>query len=55
MDWNQIALGAMGLFLAGFVKGATGLGYSTCALPFLVAAIGLRSAIVIVRPNWNNR
>ena len=38
----------MGLFLAGFVKGATGLGYSTCALPFLVAAIGLRSAIVIV-------
>ena len=48
MDWNQIALAATGLFLAGFVKGATGLGYSTCALPFLVAAIGLRSAIVIV-------
>jgi uncharacterized membrane protein YfcA len=30
------------------VKGTTGLGYSTCALPFLVAAVGLRTAIVIV-------
>lgn len=48
VDWNQVALAAMGLFVAGVVKGATGLGYSTCALPFLVVAIGLKAAIVIV-------
>ena len=41
-------LAALGLLIAGFVKGATGLGYATCALPFLVAAIGLKAAIVIV-------
>lgn len=39
---------ATGLFVAGLVKGTTGLGYSTCALPFLVAAVGLKTAIVIV-------
>ena len=41
-------LAGLGLLIAGFVKGATGLGYATCALPFLVAAIGLKAAIVIV-------
>jgi uncharacterized membrane protein YfcA len=48
MDWMQVALVATGLFVAGLVKGATGLGYSACALPFLVAAVGLKTAIVIV-------
>lgn len=48
MDWSQVALAATGLFVAGVVKGTTGLGYSTCALPFLVAALGLKTAIVIV-------
>jgi uncharacterized protein len=48
VDWSQIALAATGLFVAGLVKGTTGLGYSTCALPFLVAAVGLKTAIVIV-------
>jgi hypothetical protein len=48
VDARHAALAAMGLFVAGVVKGTTGLGYSTCALPFLVAAIGLKAAIVIV-------
>ena len=34
-----------GLFVAGILKGATGIGYSSCALPFLVLAIGLKPAI----------
>jgi uncharacterized membrane protein YfcA len=48
VDARHAALAAMGLFVAGLVKGTTGLGYSTCTLPFLVAAIGLKAAIVIV-------
>jgi len=48
VDASHLAVAAVGLTIAGFVKGATGLGYSTCALPFLVAALGLKSAIVIV-------
>jgi uncharacterized protein len=48
VDASQAVLAALGLLLAGLVKGATGLGYATCALPFLVAAIGLKAAIVIV-------
>ncbi|NJO32569.1 MAG: sulfite exporter TauE/SafE family protein [Rhodospirillales bacterium] len=38
----------MGLFLAGVVKGATGLGYSSCALPFLVSALGLKPAMALI-------
>jgi uncharacterized protein len=48
VDWEQVILAASGLLLAGLIKGATGLGYSTCALPFLAAAIGLKSAIATV-------
>jgi uncharacterized protein len=48
VEWVQVALIATGLFVAGLVKGTTGVGYSTCALPFLVAAVGLKTAIVIV-------
>ena len=48
MDTSQAVLAAVGLLIAGLVKGATGLGYATCALPFLVGAIGLKAAIVIV-------
>ena len=48
MDRADLALAALGLFLAGIVKGTTGLGYSSCALPFLVSAIGLKAAIVVV-------
>jgi uncharacterized membrane protein YfcA len=42
MDMAQIALAALGFLLAGVIKGTTGLGYSSCALPFLVSAVGLK-------------
>jgi uncharacterized membrane protein YfcA len=48
MDWTYLSIAALGLFLGGVVKGTTGLGYSSCALPFLVSAIGLKAAIVTV-------
>ena len=48
MDWSLIPLIGLGLFVAGLLKGTTGLGYSSCALPFLVAAIDLKTAIVLV-------
>lgn len=48
MDAVSIAIAACGLFIAGVVKGATGLGYSSCALPFLVLAVGLKPAMAIV-------
>ena len=41
-------LAITGLLLAGIVKGATGLGYASCALPFLVLGFGLKSAMAIV-------
>lgn len=43
-----LALATAGLLLAGVVKGATGLGYTTCALPFLVHAINLETAMTLV-------
>lgn len=48
MDWPLILLIGVGLFAAGLLKGTTGLGYSSCALPFLVAAIDLKTAVVLV-------
>ena len=48
MDWSLIWLAGLGLFLAGVVKGATGLGYSSCALPFLVSAVGLKPAMALI-------
>lgn len=48
MDTTLIVLAAAGLFAAGIVKGATGLGYASCALPFLVMAVGLKPAMAIV-------
>jgi uncharacterized protein len=47
MDWT-IPLAGFGFLLAGVVKGATGLGYSSCALPFLVSAMGLKTAITVL-------
>lgn len=43
-----IGVALCGLLLAGVIKGATGLGYASCALPFLVYAVGLRTAISLV-------
>jgi hypothetical protein len=34
---------------AGIIKGATGIGYSSCALPFLAAALDAKTAIVLLR------
>jgi len=48
MDWSLLLMIGLGLFVAGLIKGTTGLGYSSCALPFLVAAIDLKTAIVLV-------
>ncbi len=48
MDPSTIAIAAGGLLLAGIIKGATGLGYASCALPFLVVAIGLKPAMGLV-------
>ena len=48
MEWSLLLLAGLGLFLAGIVKGATGLGYSSCALPFLVSALGLKPAMALV-------
>jgi uncharacterized membrane protein YfcA len=48
MEWSMFLLAATGFFLAGIVKGATGLGYTSCALPFLVSTIGLKPAMALV-------
>ena len=44
----EISVAGVGFFLAGVVKGATGLGYASCALPFLVISFGLKPAMSIV-------
>lgn len=48
MSIPELVLVTAGLWAAGLVKGLTGIGYTTCALPFLVAAVGLQSAMAIV-------
>jgi uncharacterized protein len=48
MDQSELLLAGLGLLCAGVVKGLTGIGFSTCALPFLVAAVGLEPAMALV-------
>lgn len=48
LNWHSLVALGLGLLLAGVVKGATGLGYSSCALPFLVHALGLKNGIALV-------
>jgi uncharacterized membrane protein YfcA len=48
IEGTNLVLAVFGLFFAGLIKGGTGLGYSSCALPFLAAAVGLKPAIVLV-------
>lgn len=48
MDAANVWVAAAGLLLAGLIKGITGIGYSTCALPFLSVAVGLRNAMALV-------
>jgi uncharacterized membrane protein YfcA len=48
MEWDFLLVAAVAFFLAGIVKGATGLGYASCALPFLASTIGLKPAMALV-------
>jgi len=45
---ETLAAVAAAFLLAAFVKGATGLGFSTCALPLLALSIGIREALPLV-------
>lgn len=38
----------IGLLVAGVIKGATGIGYATCALPLVAAFVGLKPAMALV-------
>jgi hypothetical protein len=44
----ELGFAVAGLLLAGIIKGTTGLGYASCALPFLVVTVGLQNAMAIV-------
>lgn len=48
MEQSAIIYAVAGLLMAGVIKGATGIGYSSCALPFLVAAVGLKPALALL-------
>ena len=48
MDHSALALASFGFLFAGFIKGLTGLGFSSTCLPFLVLALGLKTAIPLV-------
>ena len=43
-----IVTAIFGLLMAGVVKGTTGLGYASCAMPFLVFDFGLKPAMSII-------
>lgn len=48
MTFPEISLAAAGLALSGLVKGVTGIGYATCAMPLLAMAVGLETALALV-------
>ncbi|WP_085642044.1 sulfite exporter TauE/SafE family protein [Thalassospira sp. MCCC 1A03138] len=48
MTIETAAIIACAYFIAAFVKGATGLGFSTSALPVLALGIGLKAAMPLV-------
>jgi uncharacterized protein len=48
MTVTELILVGFGLSIAGLIKGITGIGFSTCALPFLVAGVGLEAAMALV-------
>jgi uncharacterized protein len=47
-DWISMGWIAAALFTAGLLKGFTGLGFSTCALPLLVLIAGVKTAVALV-------
>ena len=48
MSVSELIVVGLGLSVAGLIKGVTGIGFSTCALPFLVTAVGLKVAMALV-------
>lgn len=48
VDLSSWSLAFSALFIAGVIKGVTGLGYASCALPLLVVAVGLPSAMALI-------
>lgn len=48
MTFENILLVVLGLLAAGIVKGATGIGYATCALPILASTVGLKAAMALI-------
>ena len=48
MDWTAWTFAALGLVFAGVVKGTTGVGYATCALPIAVYFVGLKPAMALI-------
>lgn len=47
-DPTSLTIAAFGLLFAGVIKGMTGLGYASCALPFVAAVVGLKEAMPLV-------
>lgn len=48
LNFENILLVVLGLLAAGIVKGATGIGYATCALPILASVVGLKAAMALI-------
>ena len=48
METTQLTIVASAFLFAAFVKGVTGLGFSTTALPFLVYALGIKEALPLL-------
>lgn len=44
----DLIIAAAGLTVAGLIKGATGLGFASCALPILAYSMGLEQAMCLV-------
>ena len=44
----ELFAAAAGLAIAGLVKGVTGIGYATCAMPLLAMSVGLETAMALV-------
>lgn len=48
MEGVELSLLTGGFVLAGAIKGATGLGFASCALPFLASSVGLEQAMCLI-------
>ncbi len=48
LDDGELILAFLSLLAAGLVKGVTGIGYATCAMPLLAMSVGLEKALALV-------